>query len=163
MQIFERKFPDAEELWPLVASLMANDKVWRKETFKDAVKSSGLRRISERKGGYFAFSAFEHVTGQAVTSENLIEEVRIFVGNEPPGLSIEAYEKDRHKTKLLAKKYVELFKKHMGLPRVANDNKIFEINGFRVRVLAAQPVWVVVSSLEVLQQLPDDWWAAPHA
>ena len=143
----------------MIENIMVNNKIWRKETFKDAAKSCGLKRISERKSGYFAFSVFAHVTGQAIAAGNLIEEIRFFIGSQPPDLSMEAFQKDRHKAGLLAKEYAEMFETIIGSPRIANDNKIFESKDFRIRVLAPQPVWVVISSFEVIKQLPYNYWS----
>jgi hypothetical protein len=59
----------------------------------------------------------------------------------------------------LARAYSELFRQRLGPPRRANDNDIFEHQGHRVRVLLAAQVWVVISNLDVVRRLPNDWWA----
>jgi hypothetical protein len=158
MQIYGREVPDAEEILALYEKLTVYAGIWQKETFASTAKECGFKRVSEKKSGYFSFSAFKHVTGQAPVSGNLIEEIRLFIGGEPSDLSAELWEKDRKKHALLGKKYSELFTSKLGTPRVSNTNDIFEASGIRTRILVAPPVWVVFSSLEVIRQQPDDWW-----
>lgn len=158
MQIFGRDTPSPEALWGLYEALLATPAIWHASTFAASAKACGLRRVAARKSGYFAFSAFEHATGQAPITEGFIEEMRLFIGEEPRDLAPELWEKDRKKHAALAKQYAQMFQARLGAPRVANSNQIFETNGLRVRVLVGPPVWVVISSLDVIRQLPNDWW-----
>ena len=158
MQIFGRDVPDAEALWQWYGSLATTPAIWRKDSLAASAKQCGFKRVSERKNGYFAFSLFEHATGQAPVQGELVEEIRLFIGQEPKDLAMDLWEKDHKKHAALAKQYARRFQDGLGAPRLANGNSIFEANGLRVRVLAAECVWVVVSSLEVVRQMPEDYW-----
>jgi hypothetical protein len=160
MQIFGRDVPSAEELWNLYDKLISRNEVWHKETFATAAKLCGLKRVYERKSGYFSCAAFAHATGQAPVAGVFIEEIRLFLSEAPRDVTVELWERESSKHKLLGKKYSEMFESKLGPPRIANDNKIFESNGFQVRVLVRPPVWVVISNLDVVKQLPNDCWSA---
>lgn len=159
MQIFGREVPSPEALWNLYGRLTAFDELWHQETFAETARLCGLKRVSERKSGYFSFAAFPHTTGQAPIAETLIEEIRLFIGQEPRDIPASLWERDQDKHKPLARQYAKMFETRLGSPRIVNDNKIFESTDFRVRVLVGPPVWVVISSFAIIKRLPNDWWS----
>jgi hypothetical protein len=158
MQIYGREVLSCEQLWDLYKLLISSDDIWHKENFIAAAKECGLKRVTEREG-YFSFTFSNHTTGQAPIVNGLIEEIRLFIGNEPRQLDETAWRKDKHKHSLLAEEYSEIFTDRLGSPRIANNNDIFEYNGYRVRVLASSTVWVVISNQAIIKQLPNDWWS----
>lgn len=100
------------------------------------------------------------MTGQAPLVEGFVEEIRLFIGQEPKDLPEPLYKKDRGKIAKIASSYSDRFKEELGEFRTANKNRIFECDGHRVRVLPADCVWVVISNLSNLKHVPNDWWAA---
>ncbi|MNL58995.1 hypothetical protein D3C87_1826830 [compost metagenome] len=60
---------------------------------------------------------------------------------------------------MLAAEYSDFFRLHLGAPRRANYNDIFESKTYRVRVLASGMVWVVLSEHATLSRLNVDYWA----
>ena len=162
MLIYDREFPDAETIDQLIGDLMAAPGLWTRAGFAAAARSCGCKRISERKSGYFAFTIFDHVTGQAPLAGDMIEEIRFFIGSEPKSLATEVWERDQALHGVLARACVKRLKLRFGRSRRLNDNWIFESEHYRVRVLVGPPLWVVLSSLAVVRQLPADWWAAGH-
>jgi hypothetical protein len=160
MQIFGRDVPAPEDLWQLYSQIVQTPELWKTQTFKAAATQCGLRAVTARRG-YFSFSGKHHVTGQAPhgMADHLIEEIRFFIGQAPKDLDLALYEKERQKIGQLAWAYCTLFRQNLGEPRKANANDIFEYNDHRVRVLAAECVWVVISNLSVIKQLPHDYFA----
>jgi hypothetical protein len=158
MQIFGRPSLSCEQLWELYSRLAASEAIWHQSSFVAAAKDCGLKRVKQR-AGYCSFGAANHTTGQAQITTELIEEMRFFIGSEPRNLDPADWEKDQHKHALLAKDYCAMFASALGPSIQVNNNDMFEYHGFRVRVLASQAVWVVVSKLAIVQRLPNDWWA----
>lgn len=158
MQIFGKEVPSPEDIWQLYLCVQETPEIWLTSTFKDAASTCGLKKIAQRKS-YFSFSGESNLTGQAPFADDFIEEIRLFIGQEPKDLSEELFRKDGKKHRQLAKSYVERFEEALGAPRSANGNEIFESDGFRLRVTSADCVWVVISSLEVVRQMGEDWWA----
>lgn len=158
MQIYGRDVPGAEDIWRLFGEIAQTREIWNAATFKAAAAKCGLRKIAARHG-YFAFSGKLPIVGQAPVVDDAIEEIRLFIGQEPKDLSEALFNKDRRKGGQLATEYAARFRQELGAPRMANGNEIFESGDHRVRVMAAECVWVVISSLSVLKRLPNDWWA----
>lgn len=158
MQIYGRDVLSSDELWELYQLMIQTSELWNPETFKEAAKKCGFSRVAIREG-YFSFSGKKHLTGQAKIVDNFIEEIRLFIGNEPKNLTEELYKKDRRKIGKIAAEYSAQFKQQLGEPRISNNNVIFEYNDHRLRVLPTNCVWVVISNLSILKQLPNDWWA----
>lgn len=158
MQIFGRDVPSADDIWTLYSQITQSPELWKPDSFKAAATQCGFRKIAARQGD-FSFSGKDYTTGQAKIEGDFIEEIRLFIGQEPKDLSEALYEKDRKKHTQVAAEYSARFRQELGEPRVANDNDIFEYNDHRVRVLASRYVWVVISNLSVIKQLPNDWLA----
>lgn len=159
MQIYERDVLSPAELWQLYCNVTESIAIWREESFVDAGRKCGFKRIQARSG-YFSFEAAGHTAGQAKLLNGRVEEIRLFMGREPRDLGQELFEQDRRKIPLLATEYSDLFRSHLGSPRHAHDNDIFETKTHRVRVLASAEVWVVLSDLATLSNLNVDYWAA---
>ncbi len=159
MQIYNREVLSSAELLRLYRDVTDSPVIWQQESFADAARQCGLKRIAARQG-YFSFSAARHTTGQAIVRDGFIEEIRLFMGGEPRDLSMELFEEDRHKIPLLAAEYSESFRSHLGPSRRAGSNEIFESKTHRVRVLASGEVWVVLSNHAVLSRLKIDYWKA---
>ena len=159
MQVFGRDVPSPDDIWQLYSRIVLTPGLWRPETFKEAATQCGLRRIAARQG-YFSFSGKHDMTGQAPIAEGFIEEIRLFIGQEPKGLTEALYKKDRGKHAKLASEYSARFEEELGRPRIKNDNGIFECGDHRIRVLPTNCVWVVFSNLSTVKQFPNDWWAA---
>ena len=158
MLIFGREVPSTKDIAELVSCVMHNDGIWQKSKFKESAKLCGFKRINERKSGYFSLAIFEYATGQAIIAGDVIEEIRIFIGSEPADLDMDSFEKDQKKAGVLAKEYIKALEETLGHPRQSNSNSIFELRHLRVRVLAPQPVWVVISNLHVIKALDRDYW-----
>jgi hypothetical protein len=158
MQIYERDVLTPAELWRLYCSVTESPAIWREDSFADAGRECGFKRIQARRG-YFSFEMARHTTGQAKVLSGHIEEIRLFIGSEPSDLSDELFEQDRQKIPLLAAEYSDFFRLHLGAPRRANHNDIFESKTYRVRVLASGMVWVVLSEHATLSRLNVDYWA----
>lgn len=160
MRIFGRDVPTPDDIWQLYSQISQTPELWRVERFKEEATRCGLRRIVARQG-YFSFSGKPPMTGNAPVIGDFIEEIRLFIGNEPKDLSETLYKEDCGKIAQLAAQYSSLFRQKLGEPRVAHGNDIFEYNDHRVRVLSSGCVWVVISNLAVIRQLPNDWWPLP--
>lgn len=160
MQIFGRDVPTPEDIWQLYSQIIQSPELWRAGEFKDGAGKVGLRKVASRQG-YFSFSGKKHMTGNAIIVGDFIEEIRLFIGREPKDLTEILYQEDRGKIAQLASEYSALFRQELGEARVAHDNNIFEYNDHRVRVLSSGCVWVVISNLSVIRQLPNDWWLQP--
>jgi hypothetical protein len=160
MQIFGHSVLSPSELWGLYTRVAATSNIWRPDYFASAAKQCGLKRIAARRG-YFSFSGPYDLKGQAPITAGHIEEIRFFIGNAPRDVSTELWESESPKISVLASAYSEMFQKALGTPRYANDNTIFEYDGYRIRVLATNSVWVVVSSFAVNAMLPNDWFPPP--
>ena len=158
LQIFGRDVPSSDDIWQLYSQIIQTPELWKMETFKEAATKCGLRKIAARRG-YFSFFGKHHVTGQAPIVGGFIEEIRLFIGEEPKDLPEALYKKDCGKLGQIASEYSARFRQKLGEPRMAHDNDIFEYNDHRVRVLPTGCIWVVISKLSVLKQLPNDWWA----
>lgn len=160
MQIFGRDALSIADLWQLYSLIATSKDIWHPDTFASCARQCGLRRIAARRE-YFSFSAHADTRGQAPITSGFIEEIRLFMGNPSRNLSEDEWNRDCHKLPLLASEYSALFCRKLGPPRKANSNDIFEYDDHRIRVLASQSVWVVISNLEVISRLPNDWWAPP--
>lgn len=160
MRIYGRDVPTPEDIWQLYSQIIQSPDLWAAGEFKDAAVNVGLRKIAPRQG-YFSFSGKNYMTGQAIIVDDFIEEIRLFIGSEPKDLTEMLYKEDRGKIPQLASEYSVLFRRKLGEPRIAHDNDIFEYNDHRVRVLSSGCVWVVISNLSVIRQLPNDWWRRP--
>lgn len=158
MQIFGRDVLSPDDLWLLYKQIRQTPELWRAESFKEAATACGFRKVAARQG-YFSFSGKHHMTGQAPIVNGLIEEMRLFIGQEPKGIDQALYTRDSKKNGKLASEYSALLERELGAPRKANSNDIFEYQDHRIRVLSADCVWVVISNLTVVKQLPNDWWA----
>jgi hypothetical protein len=160
MRIYGRDVPTPEDIWQLYSQIIKSAELWGAGEFKDAATEFGLRKVLRRQG-YFSFSGKNHMTGQAIIVDDFIEEIRLFIGSEPKDLNEMLYKEDRGKIAQLASEFSALFTQKLGEPRVAHNNDIFEYNDHRVRVLSTGCVWVVISNLSVVRQLPNDWWPQP--
>ena len=160
MQIFGHGVISPSELWNLYTRVAASVDIWRPDCFAASAKQCGLKRIAARRG-YYSFSGPYDLKGQAPVTAGHIEEIRLFIGNAPRDVSTEVWEAESPKISILASDYAEMFKRALGTPRYANNNTIFEYDGHRIRVLATNSVWVVLSSFAVNAMLPNDWWPSP--
>ncbi len=160
MQIYGREVLTSDQLWQLYTQMCNSPDIWQAANFATVAKDCGLKRVTKRKNDYFYFNTSNFTTGQAIVTKDLIEEIRLFIGNEPKELSEANYMKDRHKIALLAKEFVKLLTGKLGEPRQLNNNDIYEYNGLRVRVLANNNVWVVISNMAIQKQLGVDYFSA---
>ena len=160
MQIFGREVPTSEDVWQLYSQIIQTPELWMAGAFKEAASKCGLRKVAARQG-YFSFSGKNHMTGQAPVVDDFIEEIRLFIGQEPRDLTEALFETDRGKISQLAADYSSLFRQRLGEARTPHNNDIFEYNDHRVRVLSSGCVWVVISNLSIIRQLPNDWWPKP--
>lgn len=158
MEIFGRKIPSPEQILHLHASLISNAEIWNKENFLAAAKSSGIKKIAERKSGYFSFTADNNITGQAIVYEQVIEEIRMFIGTEPKNLDEKRWKQDKHKLAVVEKEYAEAFQSAFGTPRGLYGNKIYEKDQIRTRLLHAPPIWVVISNIPIITSLSRDYF-----
>lgn len=158
MEIFGQQVLSEDELWDLYTRIAASEAIWRPDEFAAAARACGLRRIARRKA-HFSFEGRGDLRGQAPIVEGAIEELRLFIGNAPSDLDLAQWQRDSPLLRELARSYSALFRQRLGPPRRAHDNDIFEYQGHRVRVLADNQVWVVISNLDVVRRLPNDWWA----
>jgi hypothetical protein len=160
MRIYGRDVPTPDGIWQLYSQIIQSPDLWAAGEFKGAAVNVGFRKIAPRQG-YLSFSGKNYMTGQAIIVDDFIEEIRLFIGSEPKDLTEMLYKEDRGKIPQLASEYSALFRQKLGEPRIAHDNDIFEYNDHRVRVLSSACVWVVISKLSVIRQLPNDWWLHP--
>ncbi len=160
MQIFGHGVISPSELWNLYTRVAATADIWRPDCFAASAKQCGLKRITARRG-YYSFSGPYDLRGQAPVTAGHIEEIRLFIGNAPRDISAEVWEAESPKISVLASAYSEMFQRALGAPRYANNNTIFEYDGHRIRVLATDSVWVVLSNFSVNAMLPNDWWPSP--
>lgn len=157
MQIYGRDVPDPEYIWNMYGQIVQKAEIWNSETFQERATECGLRKIAARRG-YFSLAGKYHITGQAPVADGFIEEIRLFVGQEPKGLSEAIYKKDRKKISQIASGYSARFGQELGEPRTMNGNIIFEHNDCRVRVLSSNCIWIVISNLSILRRLSKDHW-----
>jgi hypothetical protein len=157
MQLFGREVPSAEAVLGLYETLTQHKALWHPESFAATAKQCGLKRIALKKSGYFTFSVFAYATGQATISNGLIEEIRVFIGAEPKDCPTQLWEQDKEKLLVLTDEYAKMFETKLGPAKIYMNNKIFEQDGFRLRVLNGSSVWIVLSNLDILKQLPHDW------
>jgi hypothetical protein len=157
MQIFGHDVISPSELWNLYKSVSSTPNIWRPDCFAASAKQSGLKRISARQG-YYSFSGPYDLKGQAVVLAGHIEEMRLFIGNAPKDVNPEVWESESQKIPAIAYSYSEMFQRELGSPYYANKNTVFEYDGHRIRVLATNSVWVVLSNFAVIDMLPNYWW-----
>ena len=159
-QIFGKDVLSASELWDFYSRVANSAKIWRTETFASSAKACGLKRIAFRQG-YFSFSGPANLTGQAPITTGFIEEIRLIISKPPNEISEADWDAESPKLALLGSDYARLFCENLGAARTAHRNEIFEYHQHRVRVLTTHFVYVVISNLEIVAQLPNDWWAPP--
>jgi hypothetical protein len=157
MQIFGHSVISPGELWNLYTRVAAAADIWRPDCFTASAKQCGLKRIAARRG-YFSFSGPYDIKGQAPITAGHIQEIRLFIGNAPTDISVEVWKAESPNISVLASDYSEMFQRALGAPRYFNDNTVFEYDGHRIRVLATDSVWVVLSNLAVNAKLPNDWF-----
>lgn len=163
--IFE---PTTALIWSLYCRIVRAPELWTRKTFRSAAMNCGFRKISMTRH-YFSFLYQGALTGEARISGELISEIRLFLEPHPRelGMALDRQGKGKgnhpgthYAAKLCVSEYSSVFRQELGKPRLSNGNEIFEADGHRVRLLAAECVWVVISHLPVVAQLPYDWWAA---
>jgi len=158
MEIYGRPVVEADALLGLVTALVRDDEAWTEQTFTDAAVRVGLSSVARRQD-YFSFGGPSLMTGQAMVSSGLIDEVRLLIGNEPRKLSKELFEQDRGKARITAGPYVDALTESFGEARRVRSNSVFSSDGATVRVLAtAFPIKVFVSRDEVRRELGHEIW-----
>jgi len=85
----------------LVTIIVRDDATWSEDTFAEAAVRAGLSSVARRQD-YFSFGGPSLMTGEATVASGLIDEVRLFIGNEPRKLSKELFEQDRGKARVTA-------------------------------------------------------------
>ena len=157
--IFGKAVLSPGDLWNLYSGIVERPEIWTPDSFATSATYCGFKRVARRKSNYFSFYGPTNSSGQAPITAGLVEEIRITTSKSDRDTTAELWEADQPKLALLGSAYSSIFREHLGSPRRANNNDIFESDGYRVRILASQFVWVVVQSLSIIDKLPNDWWA----
>jgi hypothetical protein len=160
MEVFGRRILSADEMDALLGSLMHSDETWDTGLFADASRALGFKRVA-RRVGYFSFSVAAGVTGQALFVDDLIEEIRMFVGTEPRRLGETQWNREAGPAaREVTAQYLSRFVAHFGPSRIAFTNHVWTPGDFTIRLLPQEhpPVWVVVSRTSIQTRIGRDPW-----